>query len=114
MLGFLHKIVLKDCHPMLCQAFPFADSGLIANYHSKALEPFAGEVSYQSRLYERSVYAYVLVYNRLPEALINLPSVSAFQRMLTHLAKEKARQNQEDWRRSFQDMIAIDRMFYRS
>ena len=98
---------------MLCQAFPFADPGLIANYH-KALEPFAGEVSYQTRLYGRSVYAYVLMYNRLPEALITLPSVSAFQKMLTHLAKEKARLNQEDWRRSFQDLTAIDRMFYRS
>ena len=113
MFGFLHKIVLKQCHPLLCQAFPFAE-GLLANYHSKALHPFSEEVSYQSRLFERSVYAYVLMYNRLPEALINLPTVSAFQKMLTHLAKEKARLDQEDWRRSFQDLMALDRMFYRS
>ena len=113
MPGFLLKIVLKECHPLLCQAFPFAE-GLMANYHTKALHPFSEEVSYQSRLFERSVYAYVLMYNRLPETLINLPSVSAFQKMLTHLAKEKARLDQADWRRSFQDLMAIDRMFYRS
>ena len=111
MLGFLHKRVLGCCHPLLCEAFPFPQ-GLEANYHSKALQPFAGEVSYQRRMYERSIYAYILMYNRLPQALVDLPSICAFQSKLTHLAKEKARLNQEDWRRSFQDLTEINAMFY--
>ena len=111
MLGFLHKRVLQLCHPSICEAFPFAQ-GLDANYHSKALDPFSDEVRYQRRMYERSVYVYILMYNRLPQALVDLPSVSAFQSKLTHLAKEKARLNQEHWRCSFQDLTEIQAMFY--
>jgi hypothetical protein len=111
MLGFLHKRVLKLCHPSICEAFPFAQ-GLDATYHTKALDPFSDEVRYQRRMYERSVYVYILMYNRLPQAIVDLPSVSAFQSKLTHLAKEKARLNQEDWRCSFQDLTEIQAMFY--
>ena len=45
MLGFLHKIVLKECHSLLCQAFPFAE-GLMTNYHSKSLHLFSEEVPF--------------------------------------------------------------------
>ena len=113
MLGFIHKRVLRKCHPLICQACPFAPS-LDADYHSKALNPFTGGVSYQKRLHDRSIYAYILIYNRLPEVLVNLPSVSSFQAKLTHLAKERARLNQESWRRSFQDLTDLNAMFYRS
>ena len=66
LLGFLHKRVLGACHPALVQALPFA-SGLIANFHDKALHPFSGEVLYQRRrLYDRSLYSYIHMYNRLP------------------------------------------------
>ena len=60
MLGFLHKRTLGLCHPSLRDLLPVA-VGLDADYHSKALDPFSGEVIFQRRLYERSLYAYILI-----------------------------------------------------
>ena len=95
-LGFLHKRVLQECHPALCQALPFAPEGLVARYHSNALDPSRGEAICEDRLYRRSLYAYILVYNRLPQTLADSPSVSSLQTRLTHLAKDMV-PNSEDW-----------------
>ena len=59
-LDFLHKRVLGICHPLLVQALPFAER-LDANYHTKALHPFSGEVRYHASLYGRSLYMYILI-----------------------------------------------------
>ena len=112
LLGFLHKRVLCLCHPALPQALPFAP-GLSTNYHDKALNPFSGEILYQRRrLYDRSLYAYILVYNRLPQAFVDLPTASAFQSKLTHLSKERAKRDSEHWCRSFQDLADVVQMLY--
>ena len=111
-LGFLHKRVLEECHPALVHALPFAPAGLLARYHSNALDPRIGEITCQDRLYQRSLYGYILVYNRLPQPIADSPSVSSFQARLTHLAKQKASNSDELWRRSFQDCSAIQEMFY--
>ena len=111
LLGFLHKRVLGVCHPALCQALPFGPVGIAARYHTKHLETFSGEVLCNHRLYERSLYGFTRVYNRLPQSLADSPSVSALQTRLTHLAKEKAKQGHEDWRRCFQDCHEINGMF---
>lgn len=83
-----------------------------ADYHSKALHAYGELIDYQARLWDRSLYAYVHVYNRLPQALVDLPSVKSFQSKLTHLAKHRAQTNQEGWRRSYQDCSEIWDMFY--
>jgi len=88
-LGFLHKRVLEECHPALIHALPFAPAGLLARYHSNALDPRIGEITCQDRLYQRSLYGYILVYNRLRKPIADSPSVSSFQARLTHLAKQK-------------------------
>ena len=111
MFGFLHKRVLGRCHPLLVEALPFA-SGLDANYNSKALHPFSELVSYQGRLYERSLYVHILIYNRLPQVLVDLPSVAVFQAKLTHLAKHKALVHPDNWRSSFQSTADVADMFY--
>ena len=111
LLGLLHKRVLGKCHPGLCHILPFAQ-GLDADYHSKALHPFADKQDFQARLYRRSLFAYILVYNRLPQALVDMPSVKDFQSKLTALAKHRAQTDQESWRRSYQDCDEIAVMFY--
>ena len=111
LLGFLHKRALGQCHPALCEALPFAGD-LDANYHTKALHPFCECRNYNDRLFNRSLFAYILVYNRLPQALIDMPSVKSFQSKLTHLAKERAVTDQENWRKSYQDCNEIWTMFY--
>ena len=111
LLGLLHKRVLGKCHPGLAHVLPFAE-GLQADYHSKALYPYSDMQHYQARLYRRSLFAYVLIYNRLPQALVDLPSVKCFQSKLTHLAKHRAQIDQEGWRSSFQNCEEIVKMFY--
>ena len=111
-LGFLHKRVLEECHPALCQALPFAPAGLVARYHSHALDPRSGEVTCNDRPYQRSLYGYILVHNRLPQPIADSPSVRSFQARLTHLVKQKATNSNELWRRCFQDCAAIQEMFY--
>jgi len=111
LLGFLHKRALGKCHPLVCDALPFAAAGLCSNYHSKALHPFTEDVNYQSRLFNRSLYAYILIYNRLPQALVDRDSVKSFQGMLTHLAKMDATMGVEQWRGSFQSLESVHEMF---
>ena len=111
LLGLLHKRVLGKYHPGLAHVLPFAE-GLQADYHSKALHPYSDMQHYQARLYRRSLFAYVLIYNRLPQALVDLPSVKCFQSKLTHLAKHRAQIDQEGWRSSFQNCEEIVKMFY--
>ena len=67
---------------------------------------------YKRRLFDRSLYAYILMYNRLPQALVDIPTVKDFQAKLTHLAKQRAMRDQEDWRSSFQHLSDLVRMFY--
>ena len=63
-------------------------------------------------LFDRSLYAYVLMYNRLPQELVDIQTVKDFQTKLTHVAKQRAMRDQEDWRSSFQHLADLVRMFY--
>ena len=112
MLGFLHKRVLGKCHPGVLAILPYAPSDVQADYHSKALHSYGELVNYQVRLWRRSLFGYVHIYNRLPQALVDLPSVKSFQSKLTHLAKHRAQTDQEGWRKSYQDCDEIWEMFY--
>ena len=78
LLGMLHKRVIGICHPMLKQALPFDDQ-VEARYHSRMLLSHFEEVRGHKRLYDNSLYLYVLMYNRLSEEMVKLPSVSSFQ-----------------------------------
>ena len=111
LLGLLHKRVLGKCHPGLNHILPFAQ-GLDANYHSKALHPFEEKQDFQARLYRHSLFAYILVYIRLSQGLVDLPSVKNFQSKLTVLAKFRSQTGEEGWRRSFQDCDEVAMMIY--
>ena len=100
-LGFIHKRVLGLCHPALCQALPF--SGLTGSHcHSKALDAKMSGVIGHWNMYFRSLWSYILIYNRLPEGLIATQSVSTFQGKLTQLVKTLAESSDPNWREAFQ------------
>ena len=76
-LGILHKRDLGACHPALASIFPFEDNEY--RYHSKTLRFFCGEVRGHRALYNNSIYMYILIYNRLPQELIDSETVKIFQ-----------------------------------
>ena len=55
---------------------------------------------------------YVLIYNRLPQEVVDCDTVSKFQKMLTHRAKTKAQHDEGiAWRGAFQSCANIWNMF---
>ena len=104
MLGFLHKRSLRQCHPLIVEMLPLAaERGLQGAFHDKALYAYSEQVSSHRRLYDRSLFMYIHMYNRLPQVLVDSQSVKDFQARLTNIVRVRASRNQETWRRSFQD-----------
>ena len=105
-LGFIHKRILHQCHPSLISAMPLCQDQR-NRYHDKSLETYLDGVIRHDRLYFRSLYGYMHMYNRLPQHLVDLPSVKSFQTKLTHMAKHRAQSDDVRWRQSFEDCAEI-------
>ena len=56
---------------------------------------------------------YELLYNRLPQAFIDLQTVSAFQAKLTHEVKQQAAAGHDHWRDIFKDCGKLTDHFFR-
>ena len=110
-LGFLHKRVLESCHPAMVKEFGF-EPVQAGRYHDRSLVSHYAEVRAHSRVYNNSLYMYVLMYNRLPQEIVELPSVSSFQKKLTKLAKDRADQGHANWRCAYQDCKDVVDYFY--
>jgi len=105
-LGFLHKRVLGICHPGLREALPCEiQDGM--QWHDKALESNFTSVCSHPRLYNKSLWCYVLIYNRLPQAVIDEKSVAGFQKQLNIVAKWSAECGDRLWRESFQSCMDV-------
>jgi len=100
-LGFIHKRVLCKCHPALVQALPYV-SDMTGRYHSRSLESFYDQVSTCWPLYFRSLWAYVNIYNRLSQGLVDTECIPTFQGKLTQIAKLRAQHGDPKWREAFQ------------
>ena len=111
MLEFLHKRTLGICHPALC-AFLEIDEDQHLRYNDRCLVSHLTEVRAHSRMYNNSLYMYVLMYNRLPQTIVEIPSVSAFQAKLTSIAKDRARQEHPNWRCSYKNCKEVTDLFY--
>jgi len=56
---------------------------------------------------------YALIYNRLPQDLVDAESVAAFQGKLTQLAKMRAQLDDgQEWRQAFQSCGDVVAFFY--
>jgi len=108
LLGLLHKRTLGLCHPMLYTLLPPAQAlAGQALHHDRPLLSYLSDVRENNRLYERSLWQYVLLYNRIPQRIVDLPQVATFQSMLIHLTKERAKQGDPTWRGAYQDCADI-------
>ena len=76
-------------------------------FHNRTLHSFVDEVVYNRRLYFRSIYGYIHIYNRLTQELVDSPSVSVFQTRLTHIAKVRAQTGDVRWRQAFADCVDV-------
>ena len=113
LLGFLHKRVLHQCHPMLLELLPSMPGDAPRyGWRTRQLEAEWKTVIAHRRLYERSLYAYILMYNRLPQVLVDVPTVSGFQRKLTRLCKETPDAGDSNWRLFCQDCGEVVKFFY--
>ena len=56
---------------------------------------------------------YILIYNRLPQDLVDAESVATFQGKLTQLAKMRAElDNSQEWRNAYQSCADVVAFFY--
>ena len=65
--------------------------------HSKQLYGSFLEVQAQYELYKRSIFAMCCVYNNLPQDVVDAASVSAFQSLLTQMARARCEQGAANW-----------------
>ena len=111
MLGFLHKRALGLSHPGVAEALPLRDAPG-HGWHNKHLESFFTSVCCHARLYERGLFAFVLIYNRLPQFLVDEENVSGFQTQLNTVAKCRATCGDPSWRDSFQSCMDVMNTFH--
>ena len=71
--------------------------------HDRQVESHQAIVRMHHRLFERSLWSYIHMYNRLPQSYVDMPSVSGLQAKLTHVAKERAKGGDPSWRQAHQD-----------
>ena len=107
-LGFIHKRALHKCHPALPEALPF-DTDL---YHNRTMLSRLEEVRAFPALYDRSLWNYILIYNRLPQELVNSESVTTLQGKLTQLAKTRVERGDPNWRDTYQSDGDTVRLFH--
>ena len=102
MLGLLHKVTLRTCHPDLLNLFPLSTATphthatrLSTQRHSKQLHDRCD--GSHSELTARSLFGLVTVYNLLPQHLVDAPTVRNFQTLLTNAAKQQCLGNANNW-----------------
>ena len=100
-LGFVHKRTLCLCHPGVVELLPYRPLDQRV-WHNKELESCWDSVCAHPRLFKSSLWAHVLMYNRMPQEFVDIPDVSSFQRTLNTIAKCRADVGDPDWRASFQ------------
>ncbi len=101
-LGVLHRRILGILPGPIAEMFPFGGivrrilpTRLSGSRHSKLLfDPICGN---ETQLFKRSLFGYVAIYNRLPQKIVDVSSVSAFQKALQDAMKVSLRRGDEDW-----------------
>ena len=110
-LTLLHKRVLGLSHCSFEQLLPWLSQRADADRgfdHIKQLYGHWLEASQHRALYSRSVFAMVDIYNNLPQKIVDARSVSAFQHLLTDIAKDRCRQQIPRWEFSFCRRTGLD------
>ena len=81
-------------------------------WHDKQLEAYYNTVCSDARLCPRSIVHYVLIYNRLPQWLVDKKNVQAFQKGLNAVAKISVEVGTSTWREAFQSCMDVVNTFH--
>ena len=103
-LGALHKRVLGKSHPMMEKLLPFWTDRFgpaRAGKHSKQLYGSFLEVQAQYQLYQRSIFGMCCTYNNLAQHVVDVPTVSEFQTLLTKDVRSRCEAGHANWMYSF-------------
>ena len=103
-LGLLHKRVLGKCHPSFEVLLPWSSSRFSVSRglgHSKQLYGHNIEVSHHQAIFNRSIFAMVDIYNNLPQYVVDSPTISTFQSLLTRIARRRCESGDVSWASSF-------------
>ena len=101
MLGLLHRIVLDDAPSQLVALFPFADARphdtsttrlAIRRHNRQFVQPTIG-----TEVLRRNLFGLVVVYNLLPQAVVDEKSVQSFQSSLQRALRNVARLGVPNW-----------------
>ena len=112
MLGVIQRAALDKGPLQLRQLFPperviGRRSGRIAlARHNRQREVLLGQNDLQ--MMDRSAFALVRIYNRLPQHLIDTTSISVFQAKLQKIVKARAQQGDADWMDTFSPRLSLD------
>ena len=101
MLGFLHKRVLNQCHVGLTTLLPMAMQNPGSRWHDKQIDSQIDKCIARHVLWCRSLFGMVDTYNRLPQRVVDIPTISGFQAELTKMARVRCLSGNLTWMNSF-------------
>ena len=102
-LGFIHKVYLGKAHPVFSELLKIDSVGRAyrtrhnSRRNTNQFQEYRGKTDY----FNRSLYASVRVYNVLPQHVVDLKSVSAFQRALSKMAQASLKSSSKIWKQLF-------------
>jgi len=110
MLAVLHKRVLGIGHLGFARLFPFSDFMHPRGHDKQLTFPHHHVVHFQQCLWHRSLFALVIVYNRLPQIVVDSKSIKDFQRALTDILRHRCSANpdNDDWISVFDPLASND------
>ena len=88
MLGLIHKRVLGLAHPAFELLLPWSPYPAHIG-HSKQLFDHQINVRFRRTMHLRSLFGLTMVYNLLPQYVVDCDTVSSFQRELTRIARTR-------------------------
>ena len=106
MLGLIHKVTLKQAHPDLLRLLPPSSTPphhyatrLASKRHNKQIHEHCD--GQQTDLTQRSLFGLVNVYNLLPQNVVDAPTTTTFQTLLTHAARVQCQIQAPHWDLTF-------------
>ena len=116
MLGLLYKCAHKTAHPALMELFPRCEGSSrrhCQRHHSlhdfQLLDRCDGP---RTAMMDRSVFALVRVFNKLPVGIVEAPSVPSFQSRLTSLSRDQCMDGGNTWGNYFPPRRALNEISF--
>ena len=99
----LHRRVLGYAPAPIEALFPFASpvnaphrTRLTSRLHNRQLEdPASGVVT---EMFRRSLFGHIAIYNRLPQAIVELSDIKVFQRRLQRMVCKQTCSGNDSWK----------------